>query len=323
LTSLLRSLGIRPDAGHWINSRISKRLTRLRRRFDRRLATHLPAISKQIHAASYRKAEQQIVGHASRPRPIRPDFIIIGSPKCGTSWLRDALDQHQSIVTVRGETEYFSSHPYYPVEWYHEKFARRLASVEKVRGRESCVLGEKSAHYCSMPTEQIQRLHDLIPDVRLILMTRDPVARHWAHAKRYFAKRTLLNPETAVLDLPRGTLLDFFTRQRPVGDFSKIVTNWTSVFPAEQLLVVSQEKTWDTPRETFDAVLKHIGAPADYDPTEIPLLSERKNQGPKVEMPEDVTQYLDALFAAERKWLRDFFGQNPVAYASRNDHSGR
>jgi len=311
-----QSLGIRPDAGQWINSRVSKRLTRLRRRFDRRLATHLPAVSKQIHAANYRKAEQQIVGLADRPRPIRPDFIIIGSPKCGTSWLRDALDQHPSIVTVRGEIEYFSSHPYYPVEWYYEKFARRLASSKKVRGRESCVLGEKSAHYCSMPREQIERLHELVPDVRLIVMTRDPVARHWAHAKKYFAKRRLRNPEMAVLDLSQHTLLDFFARQRPVGEFSKIVTNWTSVFPAQQLLVVSQEKTWERPRETFDAVLKHIGAPTDYDPEKIPLLSERKNQGPKVEMPEDVMRYLDELFAGERQWLRDFFGDKSVAYAS-------
>ena len=273
-------------------------------------------MSKQIYAAKYREAEQQIVGLANRPRPIRPDFIIIGSPKCGTSWLRDALDQHPSIVTVRGEIEYFSSHPYYPVDWYYEQLARRLASAKKVRGLSSCVLGEKSAHYCSMPLEQIQRLHDLVPDVRLIVMTRDPVARHWAHAKKYFSKRKLRNPETAVLDLPRSTLLEFFANQRPVGEFSKIVANWTSVFPAEQLLVVSQEKTWAQPRETFDAVLKHIGVPADYDADEIQLLSKRKNQGPKVEMPEDVAQFLETDFASERQWLREFFGDRPFAYAT-------
>jgi hypothetical protein len=314
--SISRTRLIRPDAVQWIGNRVSKQVRRFRRKIARRLATGLPAVSRQLHAARYRKSEQRIAGLSERPRPIRPDFIIIGSPKCGTSWLRDALDSHPSVVTVRHEIEYFSSHSYYPVEWYYEQFARRLATTEKVRQLPSCVLGEKSAHYCSIPLVQIQRLRDLLPDVRLIVMTRDPIVRHWAHAKRYFAKRKLSNPDMAVLDLPRNTLVEFFARQRPLGEFSQIVANWSSVFPDRQLLVVSQEKTWETPRAIFDAVLKHIGASTDYEPDRIPLLSMRINQGPKVEIPENVAEHLEDLLAGERQWLSEFFGDKGVVYAS-------
>ena len=217
---------------------------------------------------------------------------------------------------VPDEIEYFSSYHFYPVEWYYEHFARRLASTDKVRGMKTCALGEKSAHYCSLPRERIKRIQELLPNVRLILMARDPVARHWAHAKRFFAKRQLRNPEVAVLQVPRNTLLAFFEHQRPVGEFSKIIENWTALFPPEQLLILSQEKTLASPKTTYDAVLKHIGVSTDYDPRLITLMSRQTNQGPKVEMPQDIAEHLADMYASEQRWLREFFGNRQVAYAA-------
>jgi len=312
-----RSRLLDENTREWLRKRLSKRYRRLRGKFARRLAHHLPTVSQKLHAARYRAIERRIVGLPDRPRPILPDFIIIGAPKCGTSWLRDVLDQHPEVISVRGEIEYFSSHSFYPVEWYSEQFARRLASVKKVRSMTSCALGEKSAHYCSLPLEQIKRIRDLLPDVRLILMTRDPVERHWAHTKRYFSKRQLSDPETVVLRLPRSTLLKFFEHQRPVGEFSKIIANWRSVFPAEQLLVVSQEKTLEAPEASYKAVLKHIGVSTDYDAADISMLMEKKNQGPKVDMPDDIAEILKSLFAAERQWLWEFFDGRSFAYSPR------
>src|SRR6476620_438523 len=37
-----------------------------------------------------------------------PHFIIIGAPKCGTSWLRAALDQHPEVLMLPDDVEYFS-----------------------------------------------------------------------------------------------------------------------------------------------------------------------------------------------------------------------
>jgi hypothetical protein len=298
----------------WLRKRASKWYRRTKRRFGRRLATGLPSVSQRLHATRYRTAEREVVGLPERPRPFRPDFIIIGSPKCGTSWLSAALDQHSEVVTVPDEIEYFSSHSYYPIEWYYERFARRLASSPKVGKLKTCVLGEKSAHYCSLPLDQIERVRHLLPDARLVLMTRDPISRHWAHAKKVFAKRRLRNPETAVLDAPRRRLWAFFEEQRPVGDFSNIIECWTAHFPSEQLLILAPYTTLASPREAYDAVLRHIGASTDYDPALITALSRQRNQGPKVEMPKDVAEHLTEMYAGERQWLREFFGNRQFAY---------
>ena len=113
-------------------------------------------------------------------------------------------------------------------------------------------------------------------------MTRDPVARHWSHAKRYFSKRRFNPREGGVLDVPLDELFAFFERHRPLSEFSTMIDNWTSIYPARQFLVVSQEAALARPREAFDATLEHIGASRDYDPAKIKLLhDETTNVGPE------------------------------------------
>jgi sulfotransferase family protein len=230
-----------------------------------------------------------------------PHFIIIGAPKCGTSWLRGALDQHPDVLMVPDEIEYFSDFLDRPVEWYLDHFVKRLAAAPI--GTTSPVLGEKSARYCAIGPRRIRLIERLLPDVRLILMTRDPVARHWAHAKRHFQKERFDKNRGGVLGIPRDELFDHFMRMRRLSQFSQMITNWTEVFPRERLLIVSQERALASPRETFDAVLKHIGVPRDYDPATISLLARQPNRGPSTPMPEDVGRFLEEMFASERTQL--------------------
>jgi hypothetical protein len=86
---------------------------------------------------------------------------------------------------VPDEIEYFSMHLTYPIEWYLDHFARAAKAALSQPGPPR-VIGEKSARYCSITPDRIELVRCLLPDVKLILMTRDPVARHWSQAKRFF-----------------------------------------------------------------------------------------------------------------------------------------
>lgn len=236
-----------------------------------------------------------------------PHFVIIGAPKCGTSWLRGTLDQHPDILVVPDEVEYFSDFLDRPVEWYLDHFAKLLAAAP-ARSTPP-VLGEKSARYCAIGPERIRLIRRLLPDARLILMTRDPVARHWAHAKRHFQKERFDKNRGGVLGLPRKELFDYFVRMRRLGQFSQMIADWTAVFPPEQLLILSQERALAAPRETFDAALEHIGVSHDYDPAAINLLNRHPNRGPSIPMPDDVASFLEDMFASERTQLSALLSQ--------------
>ena len=244
----------------------------------------------------------------------RPDFLIIGAPKCGTSWLQRALAQHPEIVVVPDEIEYFSAHLDFPLDWYLAHFARALAESPQRARR---VVGEKSARYCSIAPESIDLVHRLLPEAKIILMTRDPVARHWSNAKRYFSKRRFNPREGGVLAVPQDELFTFFERQKRLSEFSAMIADWTSIYPARQFLVMSQEAALARPREAFDATLEHIGASRDYNPAKIKLLREETNAGPKVPMPENIRAHLESMFAAERERLRTLLGDHTAVYVQR------
>ena len=295
----------------------AKFLRRLRRVSARQVTDRLPIVSKQLQRIRYRNwaRETSNVDHAGGADLLRPNFLIVGAPKCGTSWLMGGLGQHPNVIMLPEEIEYFSLHLDYPLAWYAEHFARQRDTVKDAK-RAPYLLGEKSARYCAMPIANIEHARKVLPDAKLILMTRDPVSRHWAHAKKFFAKRKLINPDQAVLSMNRRKLLEFFEAMRPLGEFSKIIGNWTSVYPKDRLLVLSQEKALTSPQAILDAVREHLGLAADFEPGSLAFMTKQRNRGPNVEMPQDVAEFLEGMFADERQWLRDFFGDRPFVHLS-------
>jgi len=94
-----------------------------------------------------------------------------------------------------------------------------------------------------------------------------------------------------------------------------MIANWVGVYPPGRLLIVSQKKALERPREAYDAVLEHIGAARDYDPAAIRILRAETDLGPKLTMPEDFSDNLEGMFAAERDRLRDLLGDSTAIYA--------
>ncbi|MEZ4287931.1 MAG: sulfotransferase [Polyangiales bacterium] len=112
-----------------------------------------------------------------------PDFVCIGAPKCGTTWLFDNLHEHPEVfVPDFKETNYFSvsrwgaEYESQPLSYYLSFFKNAPAST---------VVGDISTNvlhdpYCG------ERLQALVPDAKIVVMLRDPVSRaqsHYFHTK--------------------------------------------------------------------------------------------------------------------------------------------
>jgi hypothetical protein len=237
--------------------------------------------------------------------PPLPDFLIIGAPKCATSWLSGALTRQPRILMVPDEIEYFTSHLDQPLQWYLDHFEHLVSGsdkTERLKDGERLIIGEKSAGYCGLSPARIRLVHRLLPNTRLILMVRDPVKRHWSHAKRVFSKQKAQRRGYESLS-SRQQLHRFFLRTRRFGEFSKMIENWTDVYPTEQLLIVSQETAFAEPGTTFERVMRHIGAAEELKNARMKYaLRNDRNQGPSVPMPPDVAAYLERMFAGE--WER-------------------
>ncbi len=105
----------------------------------------------------------------------RPDFLIIGAQKAGTTSLYNQLTRHPDVARCLGqEVHYFDRHMHRSPAWYFAHFRPRLFASDGV------VTGESTPYYLFHP-RAAERVAELLPDVKLIVLLRDPVARDISH----------------------------------------------------------------------------------------------------------------------------------------------
>lgn len=132
------------------------------------------------------RARERFTSDRNRRLPRRrgrhdtlPSFIIIGGLKCGTTSIHHYLGLHPDIHTSKPkELNFFAAEQNWDLgmDWYRGRFDNRFK-----------VNGESSPHYTNRPRFNgvAERIHQHIPDVKLIYMVRDPIKRilsHWVHA---------------------------------------------------------------------------------------------------------------------------------------------
>ena len=117
-------------------------------------------------ARDVRRALGGAIGH----RP--PDFLILGAQKAGTTSLLDWLGAHPRIAPPdRKEVHWFTNHWGRPAAWYRSHFPRRPAGV---------LSAEATPYYLFHPAVP-ERVARALPDVRCIVLLRDPAARTISH----------------------------------------------------------------------------------------------------------------------------------------------
>ncbi len=198
-------------------------------------------------------------------------YVIIGAQKCGTTSLYRYLVQHPQVApAVTKEIHYFDLHFQKGDDWYWSQFPGR---GESQRYR---ITGESSPYYLFHPLVA-QRLRRLMPEAKLIVMLRDPIARavsHYHNEVRMKAETLPLEEafaqETARLEgetekLISGELDYSFNHQHFTylarGAYADQLKGWMDVFPREQFLVLKSEEFYARPSATFGRVLEFLELP--------------------------------------------------------------
>jgi hypothetical protein len=114
------------------------------------------------------------------PARMRPDFIIIGAAKCGTTSLYNYLARHPSVVPARTkEIHYFDFFFERGSAWYRSHFTLR-SPIQRMRANHRrTVTGEASPYYIFHP-HALRRIAEALPRVRLIALLRNPADRAYS-----------------------------------------------------------------------------------------------------------------------------------------------
>jgi len=204
----------------------------------------------------------------------RPDFFLIGAPKCGTSALASYLSEHPSIFfSIPKEPAYWCSD--YP-EHGREMGMRSLDDyLELFRGVKPHHLaaGEGSTRYlCSEVA--VPRILEFAPDGRFIVMLRNPVdAAQSIHAELLFRFEEdvadfesawhLQSERKAGGKIPRNCQYPEFLQYGRMSSYSWQVERLLSRVRRHKVCFVLFDDFASDPRTAYQQVLGFLGVPDD------------------------------------------------------------
>lgn len=204
------------------------------------------------HAAGELRAR---LGARSPARhPSRPDFLGIGGQKCGTTWLDRMLRRHPSVAMADcKEMHYFDR----ALHRAPAAYFRHFPSDREVKR------GEITPAYALLSTRRIAYVHRLLPDLRLVLLLRDPVERAWSQIRMNLAD--VPGRPLASLSLEEVTRAVDSPAVRRRSDYPGTIERWTAFFARDRLLIGYHRQIAEEPWALLERVFRHIGVAVPSD----------------------------------------------------------
>lgn len=189
---------------------------------------------------------------------MRLDFLGIGSQKSGTTSLNAYLRDHPQIRLIGGEAHFFDNEkdPWPPPNW--DSYHSRVPAADDNQGGVP-VRGEITPIYLYWQP-CLERIRDYNPEIRLILLLRNPVDRaysHWAMETRA-GKESLgfseaIRSEDERLDQsPQKQHRVYSYAAR--GLYHAQLERLLQLFPRKQLLIIKSEEFFRNPERAMGEV---------------------------------------------------------------------
>jgi ABC-type polysaccharide/polyol phosphate transport system ATPase subunit len=244
----------------------------------------------------------------------KPDFLILGTQKSGAEYLYGYLGNYLPIIKEgKREIHFFDLNFDRGGEWYSQQLTRSVV-------RDKVLLWEMTPYYIYHPLVA-ERVYKCFPDVKSIVMLRDPVKRAWLNynlevaigcEKLDFEKAIASEPDRLKGEVEKIRSDEgyySFNHQHysylSRGIYVDQIKNWLDYFPREQLLILKYEDFQANSGKVFSRVLNFLDISAsavkEYEINSAEDYSK---------MPEAIEQQLTSYFKPYNQELSDFLKED-------------
>jgi hypothetical protein len=261
---------------------------------------------------------------ASSPIRLLPDFLIIGTQKGGTTSLYNYLSQHPCIMSAsKKEISFFAKRFIKDLNWYRSHFPSVIDTMwVKMRQGYTVMSGDASVDYLDYPHVP-RRVFETLPQVKLIVLLRNPVDRAYSHYYHTAKRREVETLSFAMAieaeaDRLKGEIEKMVADESYYSeiyrDYGYLVRGiyvnqlkpWLDLFPREQMLILSSEDFFCNPATTVNQVFEFLNLPPwnlqDY---------QTYNRGRyHYPMAPDTRRKLDDYFAPYNQRLYEYLNMN-------------
>jgi hypothetical protein len=264
------------------------------------------------------------VGPATSRLRMSPSFLVIGGQRCGTTTIFKTLAAHPQVMRppVEKGTDYYSLRHSRGLEWYRGHFPLVATSRLRTGKHGEPVAFEACTYYLFHPFA-VERIAADFPQMKLVVMLRDPVERAYSAYKHELARgfETETDFERA-LELEDERLDGEVERMRDDEDYESFAHRHLAYarrgqyaeqlervlrhFPAQQLHVIDSEAFFANPAGEFALLLEFLGLRPWS-----PMRFEQHNARPGAPMPQGARRRLQAHYAEHDARLAALLGRPP------------
>lgn len=212
-----------------------------------------------------------------------PDFIGIGSMRCGTTWLTDMLRSHPDIFIPAHfkELHFFDRYFDRGLDWYTANFSSKKPNQ---------IAGEFTPNYL-MDKQVMNLVSQTCPDAKLIVSIRNPVERAFSHYN-------LLKNGGNISDSFYDALFDDRYALRDAGLYGDQLQNCLKLFPKENIHIIIFNDILQSPEVVMSELFEFLGVDKDHIPTE---LSKKSNASHEVK-----SVFIAKNFRKIKQFMRPF-----------------
>jgi len=265
--------------------------------------------------------------------PIYPDFLCIGAPRTGTTWLYETLYSHPDIFIARRKELHFFDEPiirkwqgkqqdinkrltgkYYDMEnashwrWYSMQF----------QGANDRIKGEITPAYSRLSDDRVQLLAQRLGNVRIIYMMRNPVERAWSSVKFFSWQFT----EKILSKADHNRTLEFVMHPRRLmgGNYEDVITRWERFISQENILFLFYDDLAADPSSQLQRICDFLGVKAHPKSRQV-LTAKRVNYSAQhFDIPRDIERLLHDYYDGQIDYLENRFMRDLSHWRAKTGH---
>lgn len=204
---------------------------------------------------------------------------------------------------------------------YSEYIQNGATDADYVRLFSLCPEGRKTGDvtpgYSMLRRGKIKEIHEILPEMLIVLLIRDPVSRAWSHINMHLRKKEGRRNKVASMKqaLDGGYLGRYLENSgmESKGLSTKVFQRWSAVY-GDQVEVFTFEEICNSQSDVMERIAERLGLPAkptavDGKASDGQVVPNRKSNAAKVALSDRDREVLVSHFREEMLECRNVFGE--------------
>lgn len=216
----------------------------------------------------------------------KPNFFIVGAPKCGTTALSEYLRGHPNVFMCHPKEPFYFATDFPEYASAYVKTEKQYVELFSKANENQYMIGEASAIYL-YSEKAIQNIREFAPEAKIIVMLRNPV-----ELVSSMHSQLLYSRDEDVIEIQKawelsserkqGLKIPKLCRDRKSLYYDEIaklgsqLERLMEIFPKEQIEIIFSEDFFKNTKAVYQEVLSYLGLPDD-ERTDFPKVNQNKH----------------------------------------------